>query len=425
MLEGAAVSTSGGHSHFRTAFALGVINGILFNFASAFVDPTTVLPVFLSELTGSTVVVGLISLLSGGGWLVTQLLAANFLLARPRDMPTYQAGALVRALCWPAVAVSTYLFAATRPSLALLAFLFFFALFSCAGGVAGIAFMGVVGKSIPPTRLGRFFGMRQMGGGALAVVAGLIVREMLKDGRTFPGNYVWLFVIASVLFAASWFSFSLIPEPQQREPRPRIPMRRFLLQAVSIARNQRDFRALLVVRVLMGAGLLAAPFYAVYCRTELAAPRQMLGSYISAQMLGSIISNAFWAPLSDRYSNRLLLGVVAVASVATAGLAAALSLTAWPAAGTMFLLVFFLLGAISAGGFMSATNYLLEAAPEQERPLYIGAMNTFTAVTGAFPLVAGKLIQLVGYFPVFSLGAVCAAFACVAVWRLRELRRPC
>jgi len=277
---------------------------------------------------------------------------------------------------------------------------------------------------VPPRRLGRFFGMRQMGGGALAVIAGLIVREMLRDGTDFPGNYVWLFVIASVLFAIAWLSFALIPEPQQRDPRPRTPLGQFLAQAASIVKTDADFRGLLVARLLMGASGLAAPFYAVYCRAELGAPRQMLGSYISAQMLGSIISNAFWAPLSDRYSNTLLLKVAAAATVLTTGLAAAVAIGDRPGANSMFLLVFFLLGVINAGGFMGGTNYLLEVAPERQRPTYVGAMNTFTAASAVFPVFAGKAIELIGYPPVFAMAAVCAVFACIAVARLRELRQP-
>lgn len=418
------VTYPGSTAHARTAFVLGVVNGVLFNFAYAFVDPTTVLPVFVSELTGSTVAVGLISLLAVGGWMVPQLLAANFLQARSRDMPTYWAAAVVRVFCWPGIAVSAYLFAATRPSVALLAFLLFFGLSTSCGGVSEVAFMGVVGKTIPPTRLGRFFGMRQIGGGMLAVLAGIIVRQMLRDGGSLPGNYLWLFVIASIMFAAAWLCFSFVPEPQQREPRPRMPMAQFLLRAVSIVETNRDFRRLLVARLLMGSALLAAPFYAVYCRAELGAPRQMLGSYISAQMLGSIVSNALWVPLSDRSGNRLLLIVAAVGTVLMAGLGGAFSIGTWKAAQNMYLLVFFLLGAVSAGGFMGVTNYLLEVAPEQERPTYVGAMNTFAAVTGALPLVAGKLIELTGYPPVFLLAAICAVLSCAAVARLREVRAP-
>jgi MFS family permease len=411
-------------AQLRTAFALGVVNGILFNFAYAFVDPTTVLPVFVSELTGSTVAVGLISLIAVGGWMLPQLLAANVLQARSRDMPTYWAAAVVRVLCWPGVAVSAYLFAAHRPGAALLGFLLFYGFFTCAGGVGAVAFMGVVGKTIPPTRLGRFFGMRQIGGGALAVLAGLAVREMLTSSRGLPGNYLWLFAIASVLFAAAWVCFSFIHEPRQREPAARVPMAQFFAQAASIVKSDKDFRQLLVVRLLTGAALFVAPFYAVYCRSVLGAPRQMLGSYISAQMLGSIVSNAFWAPLSDRSGNRLLLRVAAVVTALTVALGAALSIGTRQGAGSAYLAVFFLMGVISAGGFIGGTNYLLEVAPEQQRPTYVGAMNTFAAVTGAFPLVAGKLIEVVGYAPVFSLAVLWALLAAVAVARLREVRVP-
>ena len=68
--------------HFKRNFALGVVNGALVNVGMAFLDPFTVLPVFIAKLGGSAALIGFVSALHGVGWFLPQLIASSLVATR-------------------------------------------------------------------------------------------------------------------------------------------------------------------------------------------------------------------------------------------------------------------------------------------------------------------------------------------------------
>jgi hypothetical protein len=395
---------------------------MLWNLASAFVNETTVLPMFVHDAGGGPVLVGLIPLLGVVCWNLPQLLAANMLQAARHHLPMYRSTALARAVAWPVAALVTYYLSARRPTLVLGIFFAMYALFMFAGGFGGMAFTSVVARVVPATRLGLFFGLRQMGGGLLGALGGAMVWRMLRGPGGSLANYTALFAWAAGTFIVGWICFALVSEPEPAPAKPREPLVRFLAQAYSLLIGDANFRRFFILRLLQSAALMAVPFYVLYCREILRVPRQMVGVYLFAQMVGMIVSNLAWAPLSDRAGNRLVLRLLALDVLLVAALAAGLSLVSSRGAQLGFPVVFFLLGTLSSGSVIGNTNYLLEIAPLVDTPLYVAAMNTFMAGGAAFSLVAGKLIGTVGFQSVFVAAALVGAAAFAASGRLDEPR---
>lgn len=54
----------------RRSFALNVVNGAAFNFAEKLIDPPLVLAWFVSQLTSSNLLIGLVAPLGDAGWLL-------------------------------------------------------------------------------------------------------------------------------------------------------------------------------------------------------------------------------------------------------------------------------------------------------------------------------------------------------------------
>jgi len=405
-----------------TAFALGVANGMLWNLASAFVNETTVLPMFVHEAGGGPVLVGLIPLMGVVCWNLPQLLAANMLQAARHHMPMYRSTALARGVAWPAAALATYYLSGRSPGLVLAVFFAMYSLFMLSGGFGGMAFTSVVARVIPATRLGLFFGLRQMGGGLLGALSGAMVWRMLRGPSGSLANYTSLFAWAAGTFILGWICFALVSEPGPAPTKPKEPLGRFLAQAYSLLITDANFRMFFIVRLLQSAALMAVPFYVLYCGEILGAPRQMVGVYLFAQMLGMIVSNLAWAPISDRAGNRLVVWLLSLNVLVVTALAAGLSLASGGAAQLGFPVVFFLLGTISSGSVIGNTNYLLEMAPLVDTPLYVAAMNTFMAGGAAFSLLAGKLIGTVGFRFVFAAAAVLGVVSLAASARLDEPR---
>ena len=404
----------------RRAFRLGIANGIFFAFGMAFVDPVSVLPTFVSRLTDSEFVVGLVSAIGMSGWFLPQLVAANYLQSRPYKRPLYIVSAMFRGAGWLFAIPLVYLLAPRHPVAALVAFLVCYSFSSFGGGFSGPAFLDIVAKTIPHNRLGAFFGHRQFWGGLGAMLCGLLVGRILAaDSLVFPYNYCLLFGLALAFFAPGWIAFTFIKEPPGRVTEAQ-PFVTFMLNAPSVIRRHRDYRLLLISRLFLGASGIALPFYIIYCRRFLGISEAGVGTYLSLQMAGSVIFVPLWTYLNDRKGPRQLL--IATAALSLTGPVLALLATFSPQAVSLgrigFGLVFFSLAAVGAGSFIGFTNYLFAIAPEEKRPLYIGVQNTLFALTTLMPPLGGLLVASTSFRVLFGLATVFSLAGAVTILRL-------
>jgi MFS family permease len=413
-----------GRDAVRT-YRLGIANGIFFALGAAFVDPTTVLPSLVSRLTTSEVLIGGVSTIGMTGWFLPQLLAANYLQARPYKKPLYIFAAVFRFLGLFAVIPVLYFLAPHQPTIALLAFFTAYTCYALAGGTSGPALLDIVAKTIPPIKHGAFFGHRQFWGGLGAIGCGLLVRGILGSDRLdFPNDYVLLFACGLVFLTPGWIAFASVREPPGRvtdDPKPLLP---FLFSAPAAVREHREFRLLLTSRLLNGAVGIALPFYVIYARRVLDIPESTIGTYVSLQMAGSVALVPLWAFLNDRRGPRALLIAVAALYLGAVSLAFVTSLLPqFLGFGRLALMgVFFSLAAIAAGGFMGYTNYLFAIAPEEQRTLYIGLQNTLFAVTSLLPLLGGVIVAATSFSVLFGLAAAFGLAGVAAATRLPRQR---
>ena len=87
----------------RRNFLIGLLNGGMFSFAETLIDPPLVLAWFVSRLTSSNLLIGMISPIGDAGWFLPQVLLAGRIQRMPRKMPMYIAGAVLRTAAWIAL----------------------------------------------------------------------------------------------------------------------------------------------------------------------------------------------------------------------------------------------------------------------------------------------------------------------------------
>ena len=118
----------------------------------------------------------------------------------PRQLGLYRGAAVVRALALAALTASAWLLRHHPPAL-LGAFFACYAVFSFGAGFGGVAFMEVVGRTVPSRRLGAYFAQRLFWGGLLGAGAALAVRKTLElpdEGL----RYAVLFGLATAFVSA-------------------------------------------------------------------------------------------------------------------------------------------------------------------------------------------------------------------------------
>lgn len=404
-------------------FTMGLIHGIFYNGGMAFGEPTTVLPIFLNNFTNSKILIGLsstiMSKIGGIGSVLPQLFVASKLENKVYKKPFLVIAITIRALCWGFLSLATYLFGKSHPLGIIFALFFFLALFTFMGGVAVVPFYDIWGKAIPSNLRGRFFSYRQLLGGILAIGAGFIVKGVLENREVFfPNNYAILFLFSFILISISYIALGSVKEPVEEVHKSILTFKEFLRKAFHILESDNNYRMFLLVQILGGAISLALPFYVLYAKDILNVKLGMVGVFLSAQMLGSVLSNILWGYLSDFVGNKKVIQISIFLGL-TAPLIALL--TPIHLSG-LFILLFILLGFSITGQIIGNTNFLLDIATPKDRPTYVSLRGTLRVPVMFFPLIGGMIIQHISYHFLFILTILTVFAGLILSFQLSEPR---
>ncbi len=406
--------------HYHRNFIAGLIHGTFFQMSAAFGSIHTVLPAFVTLLTPSTIAIGLMATIQDFGEIVPQLFTAYLIEDKPRKKKYLLGIITVRWISWGLLAWLTYQYALTNPMLVLAVLIGLFGLFNLAGGMGAVIYADIFARAIPAERRGRFTGAKQIGGFALAILAGYIVKLILDDQTQFPFpvNYSLIFLLSTVTLAVAFTGFALIKEPVYPVRRSSESLSVMLRRAVGLVRINANFRRLLASRAILGVGIALAPFYVVHARQIVAADAGMIGVYLSAQMAGAALSNILWAWLADTRGNKLVI----VGTIASSGLASVLALLLPNIAPVAYVLVFVLLGAMLSGMRLGFSNFILEMAAPEMRATCVALQNTLIAPITLLPLVAGLLIEVSSFGVVFGVQAALMGLGLLVSMRLLDPR---
>ena len=391
----------------RRNFFGGLWHGAFLALGMALTQPTTVIAAVVADLTGSTVWVGgLVTVLMVAAAL-PQLFVARWVEPRPTKMPFLLLAIYLRVASWAVLAGLIYTLGDSQPELLAWALVGLLAIFYAGGGLGNIPYTDIIGKVIPPSRRGTFFGGKEALAGPLAIGAALLARRILAE-VDYPDSYALLFGLAAAALAVASIGFWLIREPPRTDAPGRAqPWRAYWAQLAAAARR---LKTLVTVQLLTGFSLMALPFYVVYARDELSAPPEAVGWYLLAQVTGGVLGNLIWARLVDRVNSRTMLTACALTSTLAPLLAIVLGPLGWWA----LLPTFFLAGAAFGGRQVGYQSALLELAPASERPTYAALNAVLILPMAVLPLLAGLLLQGWPYAALFGLTAGFVALG--AVW---------
>ena len=383
---------------------MGLIHGIFFIGGQAFSNPDTIIPVFLNHFTDSKTLIGLSSTLLGSlggiGTVLPQLFVARKLENKSHKKPLLKFAITIRALSWGFLALTTYLFAYKSAYLTILFLFFFLILFTFMGGIAAVSFYDIWGKSLPSHLRGRFFGHRQLWGGVLAIGSGLIAKIVLGSSKiAFPINFVLLFSFTFILVSVSYIALGSVKEPVEKVYEKQLSFKDFLRKAFTLIREDNNYRRFIVVQILVGGAALALPFYVLYARGVQEIELETVGLFLSAQMLGSVLSNILWAHLSDFVGNKRVIQISTLAGL----IVPVIALFARSQSKSLFILMFVLIGFFISGRLIGKTNYLLDTATSKDRPTYISLTATLTFPISLFSLLGGVIVQHISYQILFTV----------------------
>jgi MFS family permease len=268
-------------------------------------------------------------------------------------------------------------------------------LFFVADGLASVPWFELFSKVIPPTRRGRVTGTGQALSGVLSFMAGAAVEWVLSArGPSFPLNYVTLWLCGFGMMILSLLALWLAVE-ERSETAPKNPTwREYLPKLWAVLKSDRNFRRYTIARQLAGLSGLASPFYMTYALTKLNLPIQVAGRYTSIGVIGSIVAAVGVGWVNERYGSKraihVSIGMVTIVPLLALAIPHVITNPTWLAWG--YGLVFFCHYASMSTMMPSWVTYVLELAPEGERPTYVGLANTLNGLTTIFSTIGGLIL---------------------------------
>jgi MFS family permease len=372
------------------------------------VSSSTILPLLVSDLTGSKLAVGLVGVIFNVGFLLPQLLTAGYSEGLRRKKPFIVLySALGERLPWLITGLLIGFFAESTPWIALAAIYLGLAVTSATSGILMPAWFDMIAKVIPLRKRGIWFGLGN-GLGALMGIAGAAIAGRLLASLPFPQNYAMCFLLAFLFTSVSWMGLALNREPDSPSIRTHSSFLGYIRQLPAVIRRDRNYQSYLISRSISNLGGMAAGFFIVYGAERFGLNGAQVGGLTAVYVGIQALINLAWGYIGDRKGHKLVL----VWSTAAMGLALLAALLV--ASPLVLWALFILLGVAVAGDNTSGLNIILEFCGDEERPTYIGLTNTLLAPSRAIaPLLGGWLATLLGFSPMFAVALVATIVGCL------------
>ena len=425
--------TSNERRTYRRNFGFGVANGAMWMLGDTLINPSLVLALFVSQISQSNLLVGLVPALSTGVWFLPQLVAAALVQGKERQLPYAVWSAVIRALAIASLGAVAFIIGDSSPRTLLICFFAAYTLYNLSAGFANVPMVDIAARVVPANRRGLYFGQRSFWGGVLGFVAGFVIQRILSGPGQFPHNFAVLFFASFVVLALGAYAASMMVEPKSTGVRAGVTILSQLREAPRLMKNA-QFRRFLTFRSFLSMSAIADPFFVVYAQHELGAPVSIVGFYIAAIAVTQFASNLIWSPLADRFGNRIVLQLSALLRMTIPVVALALPpLFRWsPVASRLpggpstiyytFGLVFAIYGFALSGQNLANMTYVLDFAPDRERAAYVGLINTFLGVVAFVPVIGGTLVDAFGFQFLFLIAFLITLIGVMASGALHEPR---
>lgn len=397
---------------FRTIGAV-----FLVQLGDVLTGPKITLAWLLGAIGAPAYLIGLIVPIRESGSMLPQFAIAGFVRRQALRKRVWVGGAVVQALAVAGIGLSALLLGGVAAGWSIIGLL---ALFSVARAFSSIASKDVLGRTIPKTWRGQTTAWAASAAGLVTVGAGIVLM-LLHGGHRDAADYALIVLGASVLWllaAAIYAGIRECPASDGTGGTAKVGARLSLLRTDSLLRR------LVIARCLLLCTALSAPFYVGLAQAALGSPAQLLGGFIVASGLASLVSAPFWGRLADRSSRfAMMLGAALAAGTgltvfAIDNLGGALFERPWVLPS-----LYFVLAVAHQGARIGRKTYVVDIAAGDRRTDYVAISNT---AVGLALLGTGVLSAIGAAFSTSLVILALSLLGLAGVWlshRLPEAER--
>jgi len=391
--------------HLRHNFTVNLLEGGFFGMALGLASYVTVIPLFVADLTESTILIGMIAALQAIGWQVPQLFFSNIVARLRLYKPMVVFMTAHERIPYFGLALLAFFVPEMDKQLALILTFLLIIWQTMGGGFTANAWLSMISKIIPPHRRGTFFGIQGAASHFMASV-GAVAAGYILGTWAFPGNYVMCFFLAGLAMTASWILLASTREPEREPSRHVVDGGKLWANLGRILRQDRSFVWFMVARGFFQFSAMGIGFYTIYAVRQFGMSPEIAGLMTGLMLLTQTISSSVFGWMGDRWGHVRLFVWSSLAMAASAGFALIASELVW------FYLVFALGGIVMNAQWATLIAITVNYGSDDDRPFYIGLSNTLTAPVVLFaPMIGGFLADTVNFDATFAICIVTGLIA--------------
>lgn len=388
-------------------FWVNIGDGAFFGLGLGFASFTTVIPLFVSQITSSPVLIGLIPAIHSMGWQLPQLLTASK-VSRLSKLRRYVLISTIheRAPFLGLALISVFL-TKINPNLALVIIFLLLVWQGLGGGITANGWQNLIGKVIPSRNRGTFFGIQSAAANLLASVGAVLAGILLKQSTSSSG-FTICFLLTILSFFISWFFLSMNKEPVLEPPtndKPAIPL---WMNVKEILVKDWPFLGFLISKMIYQFGMMGSAFYIIYWVKKIQIiDVAVAGILTGVLMMTQVIAAPLLGWIADHWSPKKVFEVGAITAAVSA-------LIAWLAPSQAWTYLVMILSGTATTIFWSVgMTYSLAFGNDQNRPTYIGMLNTLGAPAAVLAPLLGGLLAQIDYRITFIVSAIAALITVV------------
>ena len=387
----------------RNSFA-NLLDTAFWYFGGSFTAAYTIMPVFLSTLTDSPILIGLIPALQAIGWFLPQLFLAKYLEGINQRLPLVRKLGIFERLPFLLLAIGAFLIPGLDQKVALFLILIIYTIKAFSSGLVALPWQELMATVIPVSHRGRYWGITLIVGKLMGLV-GAFITGLILARITYPNNYAIMFLIGFIAVSISFLFLSLNVEPvierQSSQVDPGIWSR-----IKKTLGKDKNFGIYLINRGFTFMSSMGMVFITVYGIQKFNLPISQSATFTAVMLISEIFGAGIWGNLGDKDGYKRVIEICNFFSIV--GLFSLLFVnTLWG-----LFIVFGILSFAHSGEYLSDQNFAMEFGSEKDRPTYIGMSKT---LTGPFflvsPIVGGSIIQLWGYKSMFLVALIVSVVA--------------
>ncbi len=391
-----------------------ILHGFFLSIGTTIAEPSTILPLIVNYFGGSSMLVGFFAALLRGGAILVQLFAAFKAQSYSLMLPFIRRVFFIRFLAWFFIGVSIILFGEDSPNLTLFFIGLGLFIFSFSAGFGAIYFKDIIGKIFSHKFRGKTMAYRQFFSAFGGLISGALAAFILESFPA-PQSYGYLFIISSFIMGLGYLSFGTIDEPVKEEVSAREnSFSIFLQNSLSLLKGDKELQVQLTTFFLAYGYLISLPFIILDAQAKIDLDGVAIGSLITTQMVGAMLSNFLWGRLSGRGLNKLTANIsISLYLVAI--------ITAFSASSLYeYMFIFFIIGGAIDGNRIASGNLILALAPAQKRPVYVALQINVVSFGLFFSLLGGVILHFSNYTILYSITIVALLFALYFSLKLKD-----